>query len=128
MMESASPLQRTQLGSRLASQSKIKPAGNNHRRTMVAGLMLTSLVDAFSILVIFLIMNHSANQDVVNLGDKLKLPQAKDSQFIQEGVEVRVEGGKYFIENKPASLAELIGRLKGVNQASTGAKKSISLF
>ena len=123
MLEAASPLKRTMLGSRLESQSKIRPTGGGYRRSMVAGLMLTSLVDAFSILVIFLIMNHSANQDVVNLGEKLQLPSARDSQIIQEGVQVRIEAGNYFVEDKPTSLAQLIVDLKNINQKSEGAKK-----
>lgn len=123
MLETASPLKRTQLGSRLASQSKIRPTGGVHRRSGLTGLMLTSLVDAFSILVIFLIMNHSANQDVVNLGKNLTLPTASDSQFIQSGVQVRVEGNSYFVEDKAVNLAQLASELKSLNQMSEGAKK-----
>lgn len=112
------------LGSALAGQSMIRPSQNRHRRTMVAGLMLTSLVDAFSILVIFLIMSHSSSQDVVNLGKKLVLPQAADSQFIQDGVVVRVEDGKFIVEEQDTAKGNLIATLKSLREGATiDAKK-----
>lgn len=90
---------------------------------MVASLMLTSLVDAFSILVIFLIMNHSASQDVVNIGDKLELPKAVESQMIQEGIVVRIEGGQFLVEEKPVQLGQLAAHLKSLNENAEVAKK-----
>ncbi len=123
MLNNAKPLSNTHLGSALAGTSLIRPKGNKGGRSLTAGLMLTSLVDAFSILVIFLIMNHSNSQDVVNLGDKIQLPTAKDSQFIQQGIVVRVENDKFFIEEKPVQLPQLAATLKKLNESAEIAKK-----
>jgi biopolymer transport protein ExbD len=41
-----------------------------------AGLMLTSLVDMFTIIVIFLLMNFSANGEVLYMSKDIKLPDA----------------------------------------------------
>src|SRR4030081_2582378 len=41
-----------------------------------AGLMLTSLVDMFTIIVIFLLMNFSANGEVLYMSKDIKLPNA----------------------------------------------------
>lgn len=123
MLHSGQPLSRTHLGSALAGQSMIRPQGSRHRRMMVAGLMLTSLVDAFSILVIFLIMNTGASQDVVNLGQKIVLPQAGESQFINQGIVVRVEDGKFMVEEKEVKLGNLIKELKALNDSADAAKK-----
>src|SRR5918912_2026769 len=41
-----------------------------------AGLMLTSLVDMFTIIVIFLFMNFSANGEVLYMSKDIKLPDA----------------------------------------------------
>lgn len=123
MLNTVSPLKRSMLASTIAGQSRLRPNGGRARRTMIAGLMLTSLVDAFSILVIFLIMNHSTNQEVLNLGDKIQLPQARESQFIQEGVVVRVEGGRYFVDDKPVALSALAANLKSHNDGADAAKK-----
>lgn len=123
MLNSASPLGRSQLGSALAGQSMIKPNGGRLRRATITGLMLTSLVDAFSILVIFLIMNTGASQDVVNIGENVVLPQANQSQFISQGVVVRVEDGKFLIEDKPVSVGQLVATLKSYNDGEDAAKK-----
>lgn len=123
MLHSARPLGKTLLGSALGSQSMIRPKQSRGRRMMVASLMLTSLVDAFSILVIFLIMNHSANQDVVNLGQKITLPKAEESQMINQGIVVRVEDGKFVVEEKPVELGQLAAELKALNQSAEIAKK-----
>jgi biopolymer transport protein ExbD len=123
MLKTASPLGRSSLGSALAGQSMIRPHGSRHRRAMIAGLMLTSLVDAFSILVIFLIMNSGASQDVVNIGEKVVLPQAKESQFISQGVTVRVEDGKFLIEDKEVPVSQLVATLKSYNDGADAAKK-----
>lgn len=121
-MNSAQPLSQTQLGSALGSTSRLRPNGNRHRRQMIAGLMLTSLVDAFSILVIFLIMQNAASQDVVNMG-KVQLPVAGESQFIQEGTVVRVENGTFLIDEKPVPKSALISTLKALNDGADTAKK-----
>jgi biopolymer transport protein ExbD len=123
MLNTASPLSRSHLGSALAGQSMIRPNGGRNRRMMVAGLMLTSLVDAFSILVIFLIMNTGASQDVVNIGEKVILPQANESQFISNGVVVRVEDGKFMIEDKEVGVGQLVATLKSFNDGEDAAKK-----
>ncbi len=122
MLKAASPLSRTSLGSALGNQSMLRPKGNLSKRSTIASLMLTSLVDAFSILVIFLIMNHAANNEVVNVGDKLILPQAMDSQFIQNGVVVRIEAGKILVEEKVVAQSALIAHLKTLNSSADVAK------
>jgi biopolymer transport protein ExbD len=123
MLNTARPLSQSQLSSALAGQSMIRPKQNRGRRMMVASLMLTSLVDAFSILVIFLIMNHSTSQEVVNLGQNITLPKAEQSQFIQEGVVVRLEGGKFMVEDKEVALGGLARHLKGLNDSVKTARK-----
>ena len=122
MLNTASPLSRSSLTSMLAGTSRLRPKGNRTKRTMIASLMLTSLVDAFSILVIFLIMNHSNSQDVVNI-DKLQLPQAQSSSFIQQGVVVRIQDGKFFVDEKPVALGSLLATLKNLNDGADAAKK-----
>jgi len=68
-------------------------------------------------------MNHSANNEVINVGNKVVLPQARESQFIQNGVVVRVEGGKLLVEDKPVALAELVSHLRKLNSSAEVAKR-----
>lgn len=128
MLESASPLKQTALGSRLAGTSMLRPKGKAFRRSLTASLMLTSLVDAFSILVIFLIMNHTANNETLNIGNKVSLPQVKESEFIQNGVVVRVENGKFLVEDKPVALSQLVAYLKKLNATTTDTGKREGLI
>ncbi len=122
MLKSASPLSQSNLTSLLAGTSRIRPEHNKAKKTMIASLMLTSLVDAFSILVIFLLMNFSTSQDVVNT-DKVQLPQASSTSFIQQGVTVRIQDGKFFVEEKPVALGSLLSTLKKLNDGPDAAKK-----
>lgn len=123
MLEAASPMNRSMLSSALAGTSRLRPDGGKHRRTMVASLMLTSLVDAFSILVIFLIMNVGANQEALNVGDKVQLPQAQSTSMIQQGLVVRVEDGKFIVDEKPVAIGNLLAVLKKHNTGTEAAKK-----
>ncbi|NJL24667.1 MAG: biopolymer transporter ExbD [Calothrix sp. SM1_5_4] len=70
----------------------------------------------------FLIMNNATSSDVVNFGD-IKLPVAAESQFIQEGVVVRVEQGKFIVDEKPVSLSQLAATLKSMNENAETAKR-----
>lgn len=121
-MNNARPLSQTQLGSALGSQSLLRPGQGGKRRSIVQTLMLTSLVDAFSILVIFLIINTANSQDIVNLG-KVQLPQAMETQLIENGVVVRVEGGNFMVDEKPVALGQLGATLKTLNASVEAAKK-----
>lgn len=123
MLESASPLSQTALGSALGNQSMIRPTGNGAGRVMTASLMLTSLVDAFSILVIFLIMNNATSSEVVNIGEKIQLPTARESSMIENGVVVRIEKGQFLVDEKPVALSGLAAKLKSLNSSVDTARR-----
>lgn len=124
MLETTSPLKRTLLQSPLQQQSTLRPTNGRRRRSMFASLMLTSLVDAFSILVIFLIMNTSANQDTLDVDmQKMALPKATNSQLIMEGVTVRVEGNSFEVDKKQVRKDQLVATLKQIYTTSNEAKK-----
>jgi biopolymer transport protein ExbD len=50
--------------------------GTEHKASVVAELPLTSMIDMFTILIIFLLMNFSATGEVFYIQKDLKLPQA----------------------------------------------------
>ena len=124
MLENAMPLKRSLLASPLKAQSAIKPKGNSTRKTLIASLMLTSLVDAFSILVIFLILNHSSGQEAVDFDTKkLALPQISEAQLIMQGVVVRVEGQKYFVDRQEIGVSQLFDTLKNLQATVEDSKR-----
>lgn len=123
MLNSTSPLEHSPLASALDGSGMLRPKQKRARRAGVAGLMLTSLVDAFSILVIFLIMNNATSSETLNMGKNVKLPVVNEGGLIMEGINVRVEDGRYFVEDKVTDKGNLIATLKSYNQNATVAKK-----
>jgi biopolymer transport protein ExbD len=124
MLETASPLKQTLLQSPLSQLSAIRPSRRRGRRTMFASLMLTSLVDAFSILVIFLIMNTSATQESLDVDtQKMMLPRATQSQLIMEGVTVRVDNNGFLVDKQPVRRDQLVAVLKQIYSSTSEAKK-----
>ncbi len=113
----------TTLKSALNQQSVLKPKGNLFKKTIVGTLILTSLVDVFSILVIYLLVNTSASQEVP-LNGKIELPIASQTESIDSGLIVRLEGNKIYIDDQPASQKELASRLGSIT-FEEGKEKSL---
>lgn len=99
----------------LEATSVIKPKGARGHKTLVAALILTSLVDAFSILVIYLLMNTSAATEQLDLEKDLTLPMASQSEVLQAGVVVTTMKGKYKIKDQEMNAGDLMEALKTLN-------------
>src|SRR5439155_10670655 len=63
-------------GDRVAASKVFGKKFNRTKKNGYASLMLTSLVDMFTIIVIFLLMNFSANGEVLYMSKDIKLPDA----------------------------------------------------
>lgn len=114
----------------LKAQSPLNPEGGRRRRNLVSTLILTSLVDVFSILVIYLLMNTSASTEQLELQKDIQLPQAEQSHLLEPGLAVRVDKGHYFIKDEKVQLENLNERLAQVHEQlkeddSERAKKMI---
>ena len=81
------------------------------KRKVVATLMLTSLVDAFSILVIYLLVNFSTAGELLYLNKDMELPVAHKTEELQRNVVVKVEKDKLYIEDEEISPNKLVKRL-----------------
>jgi len=90
----------------LQGQSALKPKGGGASRNMLFALSLTSLIDAFSILVIYLLMNFGANGEV-NITKEMQLPKAGNAAELKQGLVVRISEGLYFVAEKQVSKAQL---------------------
>ena len=128
MMNSLSRMGHSPLASALEGSGMLRPSQKRSRRSGVAGLMLTSLVDAFSILVIFLIMNNATSSEALNIGKNVQLPTVNEGSLIQEGINVRIEDGKFFVEDKVVDKGSLISTLKSLNENATVAKKEVIII
>jgi biopolymer transport protein ExbD len=98
-MISRSVLTNTAFGSELQSQSVLNPNSKNGRRSLFADLLLTALIDAFSILVIFLLMNFSSTGEILFISKDVELPKATALETLERNTVVRYEAGKFFIES-----------------------------
>jgi biopolymer transport protein ExbD len=102
--------------------SLLRPDGQGWKRNVVASLMLTSLVDAFSILVVYLLFSFSNSNEILYLSKDMELPQAASAQELLRSTVVRVEQGQYFIEDKLVNPGELASALVDLRKhfAKTG--------
>ena len=90
----------------LKSRSRAKS-----RRNLVATVMLTSLVDTFSVLVIYLLVSFSTAGDLLYMSEGMELPSASRVVELERNVVVKVEKDKLFIEEEEISVNHLVGKL-----------------
>jgi biopolymer transport protein ExbD len=80
----------------------------NQKAEMNALLPLTSLIDAFCIIVIYLLIGTQSGGIETDLSKNIQLPVAEAGQSIdKETSMVRIEKGQYFINNKQVHVSQL---------------------
>ena len=78
------------------------------RHTGAADLLLTPLIDMFVILVVFLIMNFSANGELVNISKDITLPKAKTTSMLERAPVIQISPNTVAVEGfKVADTEEL---------------------
>lgn len=108
---------RKMMHSPLLSQSSLKKTKKG-KKNLVAALMLTSLVDAFAILVIFLILNQSSSLPV-DVNNNMQLPMTKEALMVGDAVTVTLEaeGSRFNIDKKVVGINVLVATLKAAREA-----------
>lgn len=110
-MIARSVLTETMLNGELAEASVIKPKGHKGKRGLAADLLLTALVDAFSILVIFLLMSFSSTGDILFIGKDQELPKAALTEMLERHPVVKVENGQIYLQDVAVKAEGLIAGL-----------------
>ena len=123
-----SVLKNTQMQSPLLGLAQVRPKGKTVKKTIIANVLLTSLIDAFSILVIYLILNTSTSEEIIKDFKGVKLPQASATTSLDSGVVVKIENEKYFINNTEVSAKNLIKVLMKERELIEGDNKKASLI
>ena len=96
-----SALKNENIKSPLESSKVVRPKSGSSSRVIAAGLILTSLVDAFSILVIYLLFNSSNGAKETQIHKEIHLPKSAISKALSEGVGIQViNSGYIFNDNK----------------------------
>lgn len=101
----------TALSSPLLTASFLNPQGKRWKKSLAADLLLTALIDAFSILVIFLLMNFSSNGEILFMSKDMQLPKAALGEMLERNPVIKVEDGKVFLEEKQLTAEALIQEL-----------------
>jgi biopolymer transport protein ExbD len=109
-------LHETALHSVIEAQSLINPKHGKWKRNIVADLLLTALIDAFSILVIFLLMSFSSTGDMLYINKGQELPKASRADVFERNPVVKLEEGKLYLESKEVSQDSLVGALLEVRK------------
>ena len=111
MMTVPSILSETALRTQLGAESILKPKDSRWKRVLAADLLLTALIDAFSILVIFLLMNFSSTGEILFINKNMELPKAKLAEVLERNTIVKVEEGQLYVEGKAISQDDLMASL-----------------
>lgn len=106
-----SVLNQTALQGQLTESSVLAPKGNRHKRGIFADLLLTALIDAFSILVIFLLMSFSSSGELLYVSQGQELPEALQAAQLERSAVIRIEEGKLFLEDQELSANDLVAAL-----------------
>src|SRR5450631_3299696 len=78
------------------------------RRSAVTGLSLTSMVDMFTILVVFLLMNFSSTGEIIYIPKDVKLPKATETKELKPAHVVSITTDSVILERETvANLAEV---------------------
>ncbi|MCB0390048.1 MAG: biopolymer transporter ExbD [Bdellovibrionales bacterium] len=83
-------------------------------KSLAVPLILTPLVDAFAILVIYLLVNSTATQHEVKIDDTISLPTASSTKNIESGVIVKIKNGHFVIQEKIVSATNLTNALRAI--------------
>lgn len=112
-------LKSTNVHSPLESLATVRPKGGGRGMIeMVAPVMLTSLVDAFAIIVVYLLVStQNSGGKELELNKNISLPKASTSNTLSLGVNIQVVDGKYMVEEKVYNAGELLAHLTELNKS-----------
>lgn len=103
-----------QMRSPLNEAMSLKPSGRSSRakKKIVMTLILTSLVDAFSIMLLYLLTVNTGNGSTLDLLNTNRLPIAIKTEALHQGTLVRIEGQRYFLGDQQIDGLALAGKLQ----------------
>lgn len=110
-MDKKSILKSTMLNKPLSQNSVIAPSGGNNKKELGFGLSLTSMIDAFSILVIFLLVNLATSDIQEKLTHQVKLPEATQSTSVDNGIVISVVKGRFYQGEERLTLNQVFKKL-----------------
>jgi biopolymer transport protein ExbD len=95
----------------LKQQSSLNPkTGAKKKSSLLFSLNLTALIDAFSILVIFLLSSMNDGAQNLEFKNGMILPSAQKSEVMNTGKVVRIESGRFIVDDKALTADQLLAK------------------
>ena len=94
-------------------------------KSLTAPIILTPLIDVFSILVVYLLLNFSTSGNVSYLSKGLDLPYAKNGIELERHIIVKLENGRYFVEEDEVASKDLVHKLSEHKQNFISKNKNV---
>jgi biopolymer transport protein ExbD len=111
------------LRSPIKETSFIRRRSGKMKKAIVGHLALTSLIDAFTILVLFLIVNSSSAEQI-DMKDGITLPTASYSSELDRSPVIVYKNGTFLIDDQAVAENDLKGRLEQLRERTKGFFKS----
>ncbi|MBL7543337.1 MAG: biopolymer transporter ExbD [Bdellovibrionaceae bacterium] len=100
------------LKSPLLQQKRVHGVGGGGKsKSLLFSMNLTTLIDAFCILVIFLLSNMNGQLQNIEVGKNTVLPTATVSEIMSAGVVIRMENNEIYIEDKKIAVENIVQSL-----------------
>jgi biopolymer transport protein ExbD len=112
----------TERRSPLMQAMSLKKEGKkpSHSKELGLALPLTSLIDAFCIIVIYLLIGTQSTGVESKIPGKMNLPTAEHSQAVEKQIAtLRIEKGNYFLDEKPVERGSLGSKLSQLKKQSS---------
>lgn len=100
----------------LKGHSVLSPSGERHSRSLALDLLLTALIDAFSILVIFLLMSFSSTGEILFVTKNMELPKAHLTDILERNPIIKIDDGKLYVEDQLVSSDSITESLLAVRK------------
>jgi biopolymer transport protein ExbD len=95
-------------------KSKVYGGGGHHKKGGFADLMLTPMVDMFTLLVVYLIQSFSSTGEILHMSKDLVIPTAKNGKDLEMLPVVAVAGDMLIMEG--SSVADISDLVSGANR------------
>ncbi len=109
----------TRIESALDGFGVMRPQKKNGKKDIVSGVTLTSLVDCFTILVVYLLVTTSMGAEELNVPKGMQLPRSQQSDVLESGVVLNYQNKRFSIDDKPVRMDDLIDALKKIKDGSS---------
>lgn len=103
----------------LTSGQSLSPQVNGKIGKKAGGLIITSLVDAFSILVIYLLFGSNLNGEAISNDIGVKIPSAIFSQLIEKDVTIKIQKNRYYLNETLIAKSQIAEKLRQIYKNRT---------